>query len=52
MICKRGGYVEQRHNELRDLDPELLSALCRDIESEPVPQDTSKEQLNRRFNKA
>ena len=52
MICKRGGYVEQRHNELRDLDPELLSAVCRDIESEPVPQDTSKEQLNRRFNKA
>ena len=52
MICKRGGYVEQRHNELRDLDPELLGAVCRDIESEPFTQDTSKEQLNRGFNKA
>ena len=24
MVCKRGGFVIQRHNELRDLEAELL----------------------------
>ena len=24
MICKRGGFVIQRHNELRDLQAEML----------------------------
>ena len=51
MICKRGGYVEQRHNELRDLDPELLSAICNDVKGELVLQDISWEQLNRGTNK-
>ena len=39
MICKLGGFVSlvtQRHNELRDLDPELLSTVCSDVETEPV----------------
>lgn len=42
----------QRHNELRDLDPELLSAVCNDVKGEPVLQDISWEQLNRGANKA
>ena len=29
-----------------DLDPELLSAVCNDVEGESVPQDISTEQLN------
>ena len=37
----------QRHNELRDLDPELLSAVCNNVEGEPIPQDISREELNR-----
>ena len=34
----------QLHNELRDLDPELLSAVCNDandVKGEPVLQDIS-----------
>ena len=35
MICKRGGFVTQRHNELRDLEAELLNMVCTDVEIEP-----------------
>jgi len=45
MICKRGGFVTQRHNELRDLEAELLNMVCTDLEIEPVLQDISGEQL-------
>ena len=36
MLCKRGGFVTQRHNELRDLEAELLIMVCTDVEIEPV----------------
>ena len=52
MICKRGGFVIQRHNELRDLEADLLNMVCSDVEVEPVLQDISGEQLNRGSNKA
>ena len=52
MICKLGGFVTQRHNELRDLGAELLSMVCRDVEIEPVLQDNSGEQLSRGSNLA
>jgi len=45
MICKRGGFVTQRHNELRDLEAELLNMVCTDVEIELVLQDISGEQL-------
>ena len=32
MICKRGGFVIQRHNESRDLEADLLSTVCSDVE--------------------
>ena len=35
MICMRGGFVIPRHNELRDLEAELLSMVCRDVVTEP-----------------
>ena len=50
MICKRGGFVTQRHNELRDLEAELLNMVCTDVEIEPVLQDISGEQLGRDSN--
>ena len=31
MICMRGGFVIQRHNELRDLEAELLNMVCKDV---------------------
>ena len=32
MICMKGGFVVQRHNELRDLEAELLNLVCKDVE--------------------
>ncbi len=34
-----------RHNELRDLEAELLNIVCNDVQVEPVLQDISEEQL-------
>ena len=31
MICKRGGFVNQRHNELRDLEAEMLRTVCNGV---------------------
>ena len=50
MICKLGGFVIQRHNQLRDLEAEFLSTVCSDVE--PVLLDISGEKLSRRSNKA
>ena len=36
MICRRGGFIIQRHNELRDLEPELLNIVCNDVQIESV----------------
>ena len=47
MICKLGGFITQRHNELRDLEAEFLSMVCSDVEIEPVLKDISGEHLNR-----
>ena len=52
MICKRGGFLTQRHNELRDLEADLLNMVCYDVEIEPVLQNISGEQLNRGSNTA
>ena len=52
MICMRGGFVIQRHNEVRDLEAELLSMVCKDVATEPVLQDVEGEQLTRGSNKA
>ena len=52
MICKRGGFVIQRHNELRDLQAEMLRMVCNGVETEPVLQDITGEELNRGANTA
>ena len=52
MVCKRGGFVIQRHNELRDLEAKLLRTVCGDDEIEHVLQEISRERLNRGTNKA
>ena len=52
MICKRGGFVSQRHNELRDLETEMLCIMCSGVEIEPVLQDMTGEELNRGANTA
>ena len=32
MVCQRGGFITQRHNELRDLEVEMLGLVCNDVE--------------------
>lgn len=52
MIFKRGGFIIQRHNELRDLDAELLKMVCYDVEVEPSLQPVTGEELNRGANQS
>jgi len=35
LICKKGGYVSMRHNNLRDLNADLQREVCRDVVVEP-----------------
>ena len=52
MVCWRGGFIIQRHNELRDLETEMLSMVCNDVETEPVLQEITGETLYRAANRA
>ena len=52
MICKCGGFIIQRHNELRDLEAELLSMVCTDVQTEPILQDITGETLHGGANQA
>ena len=35
LICKRGGYVHMRHNNIRDFEASLLREICKDVRIEP-----------------
>ena len=39
IVCKRGGFIIQHHNELRDLEVEMLKMVCSHVEEEPVLQE-------------
>ena len=52
MSCMRGGYIIQRHNEIRDLEAKILRAVCTDVEMELVLQDVTGEVLPRGASKA
>jgi len=45
MICKKGGFVSLRHNEVRDITYEMMTEVCREVEQEPVLLPLSGEQL-------
>ena len=51
MICRQGGYVSLRHNELRDLTASLMRKVCSDVSTEPMLQQVSGEHLPRSANK-
>ena len=36
MIFKRGEFALQQHNKLRDLEVELLSKVCSEVEAYPI----------------
>jgi len=52
MICQRGGLIIQRHNEIRDLEAELLDMVCYDVAIEPTLQPLAGKELNRGANTA
>ena len=52
MVCRRGGFIIQRHNELRDLEADMLSKVCNDVEIEPVLQELTGESLPSGANRA
>lgn len=35
LTCKKGGFVSQRHNALRDVTTRLLTEVCKDVKVEP-----------------
>ena len=35
IVCNRGGYVIRRHNEIRDIEAELLDEVCHSVEKDP-----------------
>ena len=51
-ICQRGGLVIQRHNEIRDLQAELLDMVFYDVQVEPALQPITGEELTRGANQA
>ena len=51
MVFQRGGFIIQRHYELRDLEAEMLRMVCNDVEVEPVLQEVTGETLNHGANK-
>ena len=43
LSCGKGGFIIQRHNELRDLSANLLAEVCKDVAIEPVLEKLSGE---------
>ena len=52
MICQRGGLIIQRHDDICDLEAELLYMVCYDVAIEPTLQPLAGEELNRGANTA
>ena len=48
LSCKKGGFVVQRHNELRDLTANLLDKVCRDVCVEPALHELTGETMQNR----
>ena len=51
-ICRHGGFIIHRYNELCDLEDEMLSMVCHEVGVEPVLQELYAEVLARGANKA
>ena len=52
MVFRRGGFIIQRHNELRNLVADLLNTVCHDVQVEPVLLEITGEVLTRGTNPA
>ena len=45
MVCRRGGFIIQCHNEQRDLEADMLNMVCNDVEIESILQELTGESL-------
>ena len=52
MVFQHGRFIIQRHNELRDLEAEMLRMVCNNVEAEPILQEVTEETINHGANKA
>ena len=43
-VCKKGGYVNMRHNAVRDMEAKLMRKVCSDVKVEPmlIPTDAER----------
>ena len=48
LSCKKGGFVSQRHNELRDMTADLLAEVCHDVQIEPILNELTGETFSYR----
>ena len=46
LSCKKGGFIAQRHDTIRDLLPSHMSKVCRNLETEPLLQPLDNEIFN------
>ena len=47
LSCPKGGFVYQRHNELRDTLAAMIDEVCQDVKIEPDLESLTGEQLNK-----
>ena len=52
MVCRQGGFIIQKHNELRDLEAQMLKMECNDVQIEPVLREIKGEVLKPSTNRA
>ena len=45
LSCKKGGFIAQRHDTIRDLLTSHISKVCRNVETEPLLQPLDNEVL-------
>lgn len=48
LSCKKGGFVAQRHDGIRDLLTSVISKVCKNVETEPHLQPLDNERFNLR----
>ena len=48
LSCKKGGFVTQRHNALRDVTARLMTEVCTDVKVEPPLKELTGERLRER----
>ena len=46
LSCKKEGFLAQRHETIRDLLTSNISEVCRNVETEPLPQPLDNEVFN------